>query len=103
MNTINSSDSNNSFSIVFEQDDSFNVVFESEDSFGVNFGEIQEVGQSDLYKGDYEVIPKTEQQVLNTKEKFMSKDVTVHSIPYFEVSNTAGGDTVYIGSEIEGG
>lgn len=53
------------------------------------------------YTGKYEVTPKVEGQALKTKQKYMIDDVTVHAIPYFDVSNTAGGSTVYIGTEIE--
>ena len=57
-------------------------------------------GTGDPYAGDYIVIPKVTEQVLPTSEKYMEDDVTIKSIPYFEVSNTAGGGTVYIGSEL---
>jgi hypothetical protein len=53
------------------------------------------------YEGDYEVTPKVEGQELKTKHKYMIQDVTVHAIPFFEVSNTSGGNTVYIANEIE--
>lgn len=53
------------------------------------------------YTGTYEVIPKSTEQSLQTKYKYMSDDVSVHAIPYFEVGNTAGGNTVYIGGEID--
>lgn len=54
-----------------------------------------------VYEGDYEVTPKVEGQELKTKHKYMIQDVTVHAIPFFEVSNTSGGNTVYIANEIE--
>lgn len=53
------------------------------------------------YDGDYEVTPKVDGQELKTKHKYMTDDVTVHAIPFFEVSNTSGGNTVYIANEIE--
>ena len=52
------------------------------------------------YTDSYEVTPKTTEQVLQTKDKHLTDDVTIKSIPFFEVSNTAGGSTVYIGSEV---
>lgn len=52
------------------------------------------------YKDSYEVTPKTTEQVLQTKDKHLTDDVTIKSIPFFDVSNTAGGSTVYIGSEV---
>ena len=54
----------------------------------------------DQYDGPYEIIPKTEPQVLRTKEKTMMDDVTVREVPYFEVSNQFGGNTVYIAKEL---
>ena len=53
------------------------------------------------YDGDYEITPKAESQELKTKQKYMIDDVTVHAIPYFDVGNTSGGRTVYIGGQIE--
>ena len=49
------------------------------------------------YTGAYEVIPKTEAQTLQTKDKKMVDDVSVHAIPYYEVGNDADGTTVIIG------
>lgn len=48
------------------------------------------------YEGSYDVTPMVTQQVLPTKEKFMTDDVTVMAIPVFDVSNTSGGTTFYI-------
>lgn len=52
------------------------------------------------YEGDYEVTPKVNAQTMPTKGKLMEEDVTVKSIPFFDVSNTSGGSTVYIGNEV---
>ena len=57
------------------------------------------IGYED-YKGDYEVTPKVNEQSLKTKNKRMTDDVKVKSIPFFNVSNTSGGSTAYIGSEV---
>ena len=57
--------------------------------------------QTEQYVGDYDVIPKIQQQELRTKHKYMTDDVKVHAIPYFEVGNNGGGTTVYIADEIE--
>ena len=54
----------------------------------------------DYYTGEYEITPKVESQKMPTAQKTMMDDVTVHAIPYFDVSNQAGGSTVYIGSEV---
>lgn len=51
----------------------------------------------DMYEGPYEVTPTLETQMLATRNKTMSDDVTVFEIPYAEVGNTAGGTTVTIG------
>lgn len=53
------------------------------------------------YEGDYEVVPAVDPQTLPTKQTYLSDDVQVTSIPYFDVSNTSGGSTVYIGTQIE--
>ena len=52
------------------------------------------------YEGEYEVTPKISSQILPTAKKLMKDDVTIKSIPYFDVSNPAGGQTIYIGSEL---
>ena len=49
------------------------------------------------YEGEYEVTPKWEDIVINTKQKSMRDDVTVTEIPYLEVENPQGGVTVVIG------
>ncbi len=48
------------------------------------------------YDGDYQITPKTSPQELETKNKTLKDNITVLSIPYFEVSNTDG-TTVIIG------
>lgn len=54
-------------------------------------------GGREKYTGEYIVIPKSKEQILETANKIMMKDVTVKEIPYAEVSNPAGGVTVIIG------
>lgn len=51
------------------------------------------------FGGNYEIMPKIESQILDTKDKLMSKDVFIKSIPYYEVSNLQGGTTIIIGGE----
>lgn len=53
-----------------------------------------------LYEGEYEVTPKVTEQVIPTKDKLLKEDMIVNSIPFFNVSNTSGGKTVYIGNEV---
>ena len=55
----------------------------------------------EYYEGSFDVIPAVSQQVLATADKFMTSDVTVQAIPYYDVSNTKGGSTVYIGTVAE--
>lgn len=54
-----------------------------------------------LYTGKYTVIPKVEAQTLNTENKLLLEDVSITEIPRYDVSNQSGGETVYIGSEVE--
>ena len=52
------------------------------------------------YEGAYEVTPKVEAQTMPTKYKLLTDDMTVKAIPFFNVSNTSGGSTVFIGNEV---
>lgn len=54
----------------------------------------------DVYEGSYNVTPKTVEQTMLTAEKYMLENVTVRKIPYYESSNSGGGSTVYIGTEV---
>lgn len=84
-------------------DVSLSVVFsELDKSLGTGFGEVQIVNTSALpkYDGDYVVTPKVTEQMMPTKDKVMRDDVTVRAIPYFDVSNPAGGKTIYIANEV---
>lgn len=78
------------------------VVFsETGESIAADFGEIQSVNiGAEVYEGDYVVTPKVDGQTIPTKGKVLIKDMTVKAIPYFDVSNTSGGSTVYIAKEI---
>ena len=67
----------------------------------VVFGKIQLSGNLSIYNGDYTVTPSVEEQTLKTANKKMLEDVTVKKIPFYETSNLSGGNTVYIGSEVE--
>lgn len=58
------------------------------------------VDTTEHYKGNYEVTPKTIQQVMQTRNLIMDNDVIINKIPYFETGNNFGGNTVYIGSEV---
>ena len=52
------------------------------------------------YEGPYDVTPKVTAQTLPTAKKLMREDVSVRAIPYFDVSNPAGGNTIYIAKEV---
>ena len=90
------------FNVKFtELNQSFNVKFtEIEGSFNAGFGEISIISDAPRYTGDYEVTPKVNGQTLETKGKLMNENVEINAIPYFNVSNASGGNTVYIGNEV---
>lgn len=55
----------------------------------------------DFYLGSYQVVPKAnEEQILETKNRIMTDNVTILEIPYYEVSNDSNGTTVYIAKEV---
>ena len=54
-----------------------------------------------VYEGEYAVTPAVVEQVMNTAQKMMTTNITINPIPYYEVENTGGGDTAYIGKEID--
>lgn len=57
-------------------------------------------GIGNIYSGEYEVTPKAyDEQTLETANRFLKNDVTVHAVPYYETSNVSG-ETVYIASEV---
>ena len=51
------------------------------------------------YEGSYTVTPKVSEQLLETKQRLMTDDLTIKGIPIYEVSNSSGGMTVYIAKE----
>ena len=74
--------------------------------FRMGFGDIQTITKlvgGEVYAGEYNVVPRPTEQVLNTKDKIMINDLKVFAIPYAEVSNTTGGITVTIGDELKNG
>lgn len=81
-----------------EKDQRFKVRFEeSNHNLTVNFGEVVNIGHFPAYEGDYEVTPKVVAQTLETANRSMESDVTIHAIPYYEVDNAFQGQTVIIG------
>ena len=76
---------------------------ESNQKFDVSFGELQYVTVPEtkaVYAGSYEVTPKIAEQVLATKQKYMKENLKINAIPCYDVSNPAGGSTVYIAREL---
>lgn len=79
------------------------ILYEDEQSFEVDFGDVQTITKyvgGAPYEGSYIVVPRVTEQTMHTKEKVMIDDVLVKAIPFFNVSNTSGGNTVYIGKEV---
>lgn len=56
-------------------------------------------GKLPYYEGAYEVTPRKVEQILATKDKSMSDNVTVEAIHYAEVENPSGGKTIIVGFE----
>lgn len=83
----------------FDEIDSFlpTHFIQTKCTFNTNFGEIFQVRTDDKYEGDYTVVPRVYQQILNTKDKLMLDDVTVEIIPLSKVINLSNGYTVTIG------
>lgn len=83
---------------------SFDVdIEETMQEFGADMGEIQHVTEfigGEEYKGEYIATPMTKEQLFETKGKVMLDNITVKKIPFFNVSNANGGNTVYIASEV---
>lgn len=53
------------------------------------------------YIGDHIITPSSKSDiVLNTKDKKLNENITVIKIPYYQTSNTDGGETVYIAEEV---
>lgn len=54
------------------------------------------------YEGAYSVTPSAyNDTTMKTAQKYMDSDVQIKKIPYYETDNTAGGTTIYIGSDDE--
>lgn len=51
------------------------------------------------YEGEYTITPKISSFTLPTKNKSMTDDLTITQVPYEQVENPSGGDTVIIGFE----
>ena len=82
----------------------FHVNFKQTDQkLPVRFDNFQNIAVSpdvEYYTGSYEITPDVDAQKMPTAQKFMNEDVTVKAIPFFDVSNDAGGNTIFIASEV---
>ncbi len=65
-----------------------------------NFQRVSDNKDVEYYEGNYTVVPKTQEQLLATSKKYLTEDITIKKIPYYDVSNTSGGTTVFIGKEL---
>ena len=74
---------------------SFSVGIESE-MYGVDMETGVIVGGIP-YTGSYEVTPRVSEQIMPTRMRTLSDDMTVHAIPYTRTTNIAGGYTAIIG------
>lgn len=53
-----------------------------------------------IYDGSYEITPTVKGLTMETKDKYMLKDVDIQPIPIFKVGNNSGGNTIYIANEV---
>lgn len=77
-------------------------LLETNDEINLEVTDVVVIHQGVLpyFEGPYILYPKVSEQMIDTKDKSMSDDVTVKSIPYSEVDNPYGGKTVIIGGEL---
>lgn len=71
--------------------------------FNTHLGDLYQVTKiigGEAYDGDYAITPRVDPQTMLTKDKVMLEDVMIKAIPFYNVSNTSGGSTVYIGNEV---
>lgn len=93
------------FDVTFQElDKKLDVDFRTRnEKIKVDFEHLQVVSDHarvEYYNGNYTVTPKVEKQELETRQKFLTENVKIKEIPFFEVSNTEGGQTVFIGKEL---
>ena len=55
------------------------------------------INTGDVYTKEYNVVPRVYQQLLETKDKIMIKNVTIEVIPLAKTINLSNGYTVTIG------
>lgn len=92
------------FQIQFQKPEQIGLDLKNRAQFDLRFQHFQRIirrDDVDYYDGDYVVTPAVTAQTLSTREKYLEQDVTIKEIPYFEVGNTVGGATVFIGKELD--
>lgn len=88
------------FAVTFSPGAELEVEFAENVPLDVDMGQVTEIPTAPAYGGEYEVVPKVyTEQTLPTSGKLLGRDVLVHKIPQFEVSNGSGGKTLIIGEE----
>lgn len=88
------------FAVTFSPGAELEVEFSENVPLDADMGQVIEVPTAPPYRGEYEVVPKVyTEQTLPTSGKLLGRDVLVHKIPQFEVSNNSGGKTLIIGEE----
>ena len=90
------------FHVIFtETDQSFTTSFQISKSFSTSFDKVITVDDLPHYDGEYTLVPKVTEQVFETRNKVMNHNILVKAIPLYNVSNTAGGNTIYIGNGVD--
>jgi hypothetical protein len=88
----------------FTEPKAFSFKFVAKPVFSVKFGNLGSgfdlkfggVAMSETYKGAYNVVPSVNKQVMETANKYMSKNVNVMGVPIHITTNEKGGNTVHI-------
>ena len=72
---------------------------ENNSTIKADFGELFEIENTEFpyYEGPYTAVPAVTEQVLDTEQRIMRKNLVIEKIPFYKVSNNKGGDTVTIG------
>ena len=74
------------------------MMVQDEDVIKLTFNEgATFVVDHEVYHGATEVTPKRLEQILNTADKVVRQNVTIHEIPSYQVRNPQGGYTYIIG------
>ena len=80
-----------------ETDFQFNLNLDEETAIDIGFSESIRTSDIPPYEGSYEAIPSVVAQSLPTRNRWLSSDLVVQAIPYYEVDNTQYGTTAIIG------